>query len=120
MPGAFLRDGHVAAAAVVSPAVIAAHVELLPPLPEGADHRAAVPTGVEEPAQTAILVPGQQHGLPADIGGQEVMRAAELGFEPDVVPRALEDVAHLRLIDLRVREHAAVDLEDPVGRPVVD
>ena len=84
-----------------------------------ADHRAAVCAGVDEAVQFAVLVPGDDDRLPADVGGEVVARVGHLALVGQVDPVALEDVLDLQFEDLLVGEDPAVGAVD-AGLRVVD
>jgi hypothetical protein len=75
---------------------------------------------VEKAVNFVVFIPRQQHWMPADMGGYEVMRIWYLGFKADENPGRLEDVLHLRFIDFRIDKRATVDLEDMFRRPIID
>jgi hypothetical protein len=58
--------------------------------------------------------------MPADMGGDEVMRIWYLGFKAYENPGRLKYVLHLRFIDFRIDKRATVDLEDMLGGPIID
>jgi hypothetical protein len=76
--------------------------------------------GVEKAVNFVVFIPRQQHRMPADMGGDEVMRIWYLGFKTDKNPGRLEDVSHLRFVDIRINKRSAVDLEDMFRRPIID
>jgi len=111
-------DQHAVAAAVESPAVIRADVELAVAGLALAHRRALVWAHVQEGADRALVVAVQQHRLAADPGGQVIERSGQLRFVRQEHPVALEHVAHFQLEQRRVAVHVAVDIEH-AGRRVV-
>ena len=120
LTGRAFRNGNVAAAAVVRPCMIAADMQFPVSAPERAHQRASMAAGVEKAVDLVVLIPRQQHRMPADMGGDEVMRIRYLGFKADENPGRLEDVLHLRFVDFRIDKRATVDLEDMFGGPIID
>src|SRR6202044_1657396 len=98
--------------------VIAADMQFSVAVLEGAHDRAAMAAGVEKAVNFVVFVPRQQHRMPADMGGDEVMRIWYLRFKAHENPGRLEDVFHLRFKDFRIDKRAAVDLENMLGRPI--
>src|SRR5580698_2672332 len=87
---------------------------------EGAHQRAPMATSIENAVNFVVFVPRQQHRMPADIGGDEVVRVWDLGFKADENPGRLEYMSHLRFVDFRIDKRAAADLEDMFRRPIID
>ena len=65
---------------------------------------AAVPAGVRERPQRAVLVPGEQHAPGADLLRPQVTRGGDLGAAADAQPAATEEVLLLPL------EHRWIDV----------
>ncbi len=79
-------------------------------------HRTLVAAGVDQRVQLAVLIPGDHDGLTAHVDGQVVVVVRQLALMGQVDPVALEDVLHLQLEDLRVRERVPpVAIHTPLG-----
>ena len=120
LTGRAFRNGNVAAAAVVRPRVIAADMQFPVSAPERAHECTSMAASVEKAVDFLVFIPRQQHRMPADMGGDEVMRIWYLGFKADENPGRLEYMSDLRFIDFRIDKRAAVDLEDMFRGPIVE
>src|SRR6185437_9209872 len=115
-----LLDRDNLSGAVIGPAVIETDVEFRIPLLETADRRAFVTAGIEERADIAFCVARDDHRRAADPGRYVIMRLGELRFDGEEIPRALEDVFHLELENLRIGIDVAMYPEHALIGPVVD
>jgi hypothetical protein len=79
-----------------------------------AQHRPAVAARVDQAVQLAILGPGNDHRGPADIRGEVVPDLRDLALMRQVHPVALEDMLHLQLEQLLIREDAPLRPMNPV------
>src|ERR1700733_2614623 len=120
LTGRAFWNGDIATAAIIRPCMIAADMQFPVSAPERAHECTSMAASVEKAANFVVFIPRQQHRMPADMGGDEVMRIWYLGFKADENPGRLEDVLHLRFIDFRIDKRATVNLEDMFRRPIVD
>lgn len=86
----------------VGPAVVGAQEALGVALLGPAHRVAPVRTGVQQRLDGPVLLPHDQHVVPAHDRGEEVARLGDLRLVAQELPRAAEDPLHLQLEDLRV------------------
>ena len=75
---------------------------------------------IEEAVDAAVLAAHHEHRLAADMGGVEVACLGHHRVVGEKDPRPLEDALVFGLQHMRVVIGGAIDLEDTVGRPIVD
>jgi len=73
---------------------------------------------IQKPPDLAIAISRNEHWRATNLGGDEIIGLAELGFEGQKDPGALENARKLKLEHFRVHESGRIDLEDPVIRSV--
>ena len=78
------------------------------------DLGAAVGAAVEQHAHAAVVVARHDHGLAAEIGGDEVARVRHLAGVADEQPGAAEDPFHLQF------EQVGIGIDPPVHAPGLD
>src|SRR5690606_26008779 len=96
---------------VEGPAVERAGVGGLVAVAETRQRRTAVRTGVDEAVEVAILAAGDEHRLAADLGRVVVVHLGQLALVRQVDPVAFENVLHLEVEQVLVREHLTLAAE---------
>src|SRR5690606_41798796 len=71
-----------------------------------ADTPAPVRADGEVHVDLAVLAPGHDHRIGAHVADYEVAGIGDLGLVPEEHPDLAEDLLHLQLVDLTVRQHA--------------
>ena len=94
---------------VVGPGMVGTHKGFRAAGPGLAHGGRAVAAAVEQHPHHAVAAPHDDHGLLADMGGDEIARLAHLALMRDPDPGPLEDALHLELEQLRVAVERGVD-----------
>ncbi|EKD98039.1 MAG: hypothetical protein ACD_23C00614G0002, partial [uncultured bacterium] len=112
--GLFVLDLEQLAGVVERPAVEWAGEAALVAVLLAAQHGAAVGTGVDHGVELAVLAARDDDGLAADVRGEVVVDLGDLAFVRQVDPVAFEDVLHLQLEQIGVREDVSAAAIDAV------
>src|SRR6185437_13443331 len=115
-----LLDADILAGGIIGPAVIEADMEFGVAFLEAAHRRALVAAGVEKRADLALGVARDDHRRAADMGGDEIVRLGELGFEGQEIPCPLENIFDLELEQLRIGIDVAMNAKHAVLGPIID
>ena len=115
-----ILDLDAAPVRIVGPAVEPAGDHPRVALLEWGEQRAAMRTGVDVAADRAVLPADRVDRLAPDMGREIVAVVGDLALVAEIVPLALEDEVHLRLVERGIVERPPVDAEDSLVGPVVD
>src|SRR6516162_6789654 len=97
------------AVVAVVPAVIDAHEPAGVALALGADHGAAMPAGVEQAMELALLVAAEDHRPAGDLARAKIARILQFGSVSDVDPAAAENARHFLAQDFFRDQDFAVE-----------
>jgi hypothetical protein len=104
----------------VRPPVVRAQEALGVALLGATDRVTAVHAGVQHGPDAAVLLPHDQHVVPAHHGREEIARLRDLRLVAQEQPRAAEDLLHLALEDRRVAVDPPIHLAALERDEVVD